>query len=1090
MKTLPSGSPASKPAWSRAAAACLLGWVGLTPGPDLGVRKLNPPLARASVGNVVQSAVSPDGSRVVYLGYQDGDGDAEILSVPIDASQPPIVLSGTLAAGEVIQANGFLISPDGTRVVYSAGYDDHELYSAPIDGSASPVRLNGPLVANGDIPFDLKGLPARISPDSMRVVYVADEDTDEVFELFSVPIDGSASPTKLNGPFPTGTDIDIQLNRGFLIAPDGRVVYLARGYDYSDLYSVPIDGGQPPVLITQGTNYNHRPSAWSLTPDGASVVYAGNMNDLTALELFRAPIDGSQAPVRIGPEFDPGQNVLHQEISPDGLRVVYAADVTLDGVEYNDPVELFSVPLDASQPPIELNPPIVVNGSLDEGDPFEISPDGSRVVYLADQDTYGIHELYSVPIDGSQSAVKLSGQMVSGGDVGDESTTLPSFAITSDSARVVYRADQDTDEKRELYGVTIDGSASPVKLTSTIGSVNPFFTLTADGASCLFVGDEDFYGVHELFRVPVDGSTAPVQVSAPLTSGGDVAYEAGKNAFQVSSAGQVVYRAGHDEPGLFELYAAPLAGGGASTKLSAPFPPGSVVGRVYEAALSPDGRRAVYRAVQDHALELFSVPTGKTPEPAIRLNAPFTDEDTSITDFSPDSERVVFVQGKLSSSLPTIYYTLQSAPIDGSAVPVQLSRPGDSLYYTNGHEISADGTRVAFVADTDPSLSVTRYELFAAPIDGSQPTVRLNGPLAGSLPNGTAGFEISVDGARVVYRADQDALNVFELYAAPIDGSQAAVKLSGTLVGGGDVTAFALSPDSARAVFLADRDANDVLELYGVPLDASQPPVELSGALVAGGDVLSDFAISAGGFAVFRADKHVDDVIELYAVPVAGGSPPVELNLPLDAYTYRDVYGFRIAPDGGRVVYRANQDLAQRIELYSVEIEGGANPVKISGPEFSGGDLQGGADFAISADGERVVYLSDQLEVGVSRIYSTHIDGSRDPAELNGPLPVGGDVLDGFVISGDGRQVVYHADQDTNGVYELYRVSIDGARPPLKVNAPLVANGEVLDFSVSFHAERIVYRADQETNSIEELYLSFVPRPVAGAQAPSVSVSR
>jgi hypothetical protein len=39
------------------------------------------------------------------------------------------------------------------------------------------------------------------------VVYVADRDVDEVYELFSVPIDGSASPIRLNGPLGANEDV-------------------------------------------------------------------------------------------------------------------------------------------------------------------------------------------------------------------------------------------------------------------------------------------------------------------------------------------------------------------------------------------------------------------------------------------------------------------------------------------------------------------------------------------------------------------------------------------------------------------------------------------------------------------------------------------------------------------------------------------------------------------------------------------------------------------------------------------------------------------------------------------------------------------
>ena len=64
------------------------------------------------------------------------------------------------------------------------------------------------------------------------------------------------------------------------------------------------------------------------------------------------------------------------------------------------------------------------------------SPDGQWVVYLADQDTDGLRELYSAPADGSAAPVKLDGAATTG-NVG-----LPPglCKITPDSERVLYGA--------------------------------------------------------------------------------------------------------------------------------------------------------------------------------------------------------------------------------------------------------------------------------------------------------------------------------------------------------------------------------------------------------------------------------------------------------------------------------------------------------------------------------------------------------------------------------------------------------------------------------------------------------------------------
>ena len=108
-------------------------------------------------------------------------------------------------------------------------------------------------------------------------------------------------------------------------------------------------------------------------------------------------------------------------VSPDGTRVVYSADQNTDDV-----VELYSVPI-AGGTAVKLNPALVAGGDVFNR---AVSPDGSRVVYSADQQTDGIIELYSVPITGG-TAIKLNGTLVAGGGVG------PTFRISPDGSRVV-----------------------------------------------------------------------------------------------------------------------------------------------------------------------------------------------------------------------------------------------------------------------------------------------------------------------------------------------------------------------------------------------------------------------------------------------------------------------------------------------------------------------------------------------------------------------------------------------------------------------------------------------------------------------------
>jgi Tol biopolymer transport system component len=117
------------------------------------------------------------------------------------------------------------------------------------------------------------------------------------------------------------------------------------------------------------------------------------------------------------------------QMSADGKYAVYLHDAVTDGL-----LELWSVAL-AGGTPVRLSTFTAASSSL----VFRVSPNSQRVVYTADQSTLGVAELYSIPIAGPEGAwTKLNPTPVANGDV-----TV--FAISPDSSRVVYDADQQTD---------------------------------------------------------------------------------------------------------------------------------------------------------------------------------------------------------------------------------------------------------------------------------------------------------------------------------------------------------------------------------------------------------------------------------------------------------------------------------------------------------------------------------------------------------------------------------------------------------------------------------------------------------------------
>jgi hypothetical protein len=138
--------------------------------------------------------------------------------------------------------------------------------------------------------------------------------------------------------------------------------------------------------------------------------------------------------------------------------------------------------------------------------------------------------------------------------------------------------------------------------------------------------------------------------------------------------------------------------------------------------------------------------------------------------------------------------------------------------------------------------------------------------------------------------------------------------------------------------------------------------VRLSDALVAGGNVL-EFALAPDGArVVYRADGRVDGVVELFSVALAGGAAVALDSLP----AFADVESFHLAPDSSFVAYRADRETDGVLELYGVPLDGSARPRKLSGPMATGGSVL--SDVA-ALSGGRALYRADQEAVTVFELF-------------------------------------------------------------------------------------------------------------------------
>ncbi|MCA9051076.1 MAG: hypothetical protein KDA89_20210, partial [Planctomycetaceae bacterium] len=213
---------------------------------------------------------------------------------------------------------------------------------------------------------------------------------------------------------------------------------------------------------------------------------------------------------------------------------------------------------------MQLNGVLGVPGNNRDVDQFLISPDGQTVVYIADQDSNDVLELYSVSISGGP-VTKISGPMVSGGDVGSPSlgSLNPHFLITADSSRVVYLADQDVNGRVELYSVAMDGSdmrriSGDLQVNGDVSQ----FRLSPDGRFAVYLADAETDSRSELYSVRVDG-TLPVVKLNPNLVGGRV----NSNPLISDDGSTVVFVASSSS--VFDIFAADITGATSAVNLTA-----------------------------------------------------------------------------------------------------------------------------------------------------------------------------------------------------------------------------------------------------------------------------------------------------------------------------------------------------------------------------------------------------------------------------------------------------------------------------------------------------------------------------------------
>jgi dipeptidyl aminopeptidase/acylaminoacyl peptidase len=401
---------------------------------------------------------SPNSNLIAYIADQENDGFYELFVSAPDGSSN-FKVSGELHTnfdgGDVIE---FEWAPDSSLIAYRADQDSNgviELYANQPSDTSTPTKVNISIPDND--PRDVAAEPGSSfdvfewSPDNSWIAFIADQDTNDVFKLFTAerittepPV--FSIPVTVSGMLVWGGDV-----KEFQWAPDSsRVAYRADqdSNNVVELYTATPDGSDnDKVSVTPVTNGDVEGFQWA--PDSTLIAYRADQDTNDVLELYTSPSDGSAVPVKVSfiDLLVDGGSVGAFEWAPDSFLVAYLAVQDTDNV-----TELYTSSPDGSNNDQVSFEPLGTGGNVSE---FKWAPDSSRIAYRADQDTDTVDELYSSLPDGSVND-KVSGPLTTDGDGGD----VLEFKWAPDSSRIAYRADQDTDTVDELYSSLPDGSGN------------------------------------------------------------------------------------------------------------------------------------------------------------------------------------------------------------------------------------------------------------------------------------------------------------------------------------------------------------------------------------------------------------------------------------------------------------------------------------------------------------------------------------------------------------------------------------------------------------------------------------------------------